>query len=48
MLALEPLAQRMRRYFGCPTIKGAYLENQGAPGSIGSHFERRIFFNEVS
>ena len=48
MLVLEPLAKRLQAFFNCPTIEGAYLENQGSPGSIGSHFERRIFFNEVS
>lgn len=47
VLILEPLAKRLQQYFNCPTIEGAYLENQGSPGSIGSHFERRLFFNEV-
>ena len=44
---MEPLRTRLRNYFNCPTLDGGYLENQGSPGSIGSHFERRIFMNEV-
>ena len=47
VLTLAPLTARIRDYFGCPTAEGAYLENQGDSGSKGSHFERRIFFNEV-
>jgi len=43
---VEPLTQRLRNYFGCQSLEGAYLENQGASGSAGSHFERRVFFNE--
>lgn len=42
----EPLTTRVRNYFGCQTIEGAFLENEGSSGSAGSHFERRIFFNE--
>jgi hypothetical protein len=33
----------VRKYFGCPTAPGAYLENQGGSGSAGSHWERRVF-----
>jgi len=47
ILTIEPLRTRLRNYFSCPTLDGGYLENQGSPGSIGSHFERRIFLNEV-
>lgn len=47
VLTVAPLTARVRNYFGCSTIEGAYLENQGDSGSKGSHFERRVFFNEV-
>lgn len=47
LIDLDPLTQRLRNYFGCPTLQGAYLENEGATGSAGSHLERRIFMNEV-
>jgi len=39
----EPLTGMLRTYFGCPTLKGAYMENQGGAGSAGTHFERRQF-----
>jgi len=45
-LDLPGLTSRLRTYFNCPTLEGAYLENQGGSQSTGSHFERRIFFNE--
>jgi len=47
VLDVAPLTERVRNYFNCPTARGAYLENQGGSGSVGSHFERRVFGNEV-
>ncbi len=47
VLNLAPLTERLRAHFNCSTLEGAYLENEGGPGSSGSHFERRIFHNEV-
>jgi hypothetical protein len=47
ILNLEPLTTRLRNYFKCNTIEGAFLENAGSEGSAGSHFERRLFMNEV-
>jgi len=46
VLDVPPLTQRLRAHFNCPTLEGAYLENQGGSGSFGAHFERRVFFNE--
>jgi len=46
VLNVAPLTERLRAHFNCPTLEGAYLENQGGSGSFGAHFERRIFFNE--
>mmetsp|Transcript_39949 Transcript_39949/g.35662 ORF Transcript_39949/g.35662 Transcript_39949/m.35662 type:complete len:96 (-) Transcript_39949:838-1125(-) len=37
----------LREHFGCDTIQGIFMENEGTSGSIGSHFERRIFHHEV-
>ena len=31
-----------RRYFGCDSLEGVELENQGGPGTAGSHWEKRI------
>jgi len=47
VLTVEPLRTKLRDYFGCPTLEGAYIEQQGGSGSTGSHFERRIFMNEL-
>jgi len=47
VLDLPPLTKRLRSHFNCSSLEGAYLENQGGDGSASSHFERRIFYNEV-
>jgi len=39
----EPLTSKLRTYFGCSTLKGAYMENTGSSGTAGIHFERRQF-----
>ena len=33
-------------YFACPDVPGAEFENDGGTGSAGSHFEKRVLFNE--
>jgi len=43
VLNIEPLTSKLRAYFGCTTLEGAVMENQGGSGSAGTHFERRIF-----
>lgn len=43
----EPLTTKLRDYFGCSTLKGAYMENSGSGGTDGSHFERRQFAFEA-
>jgi hypothetical protein len=45
-LNVEPLTSKLKAYFGCSSIPGAILEDQGGSGSAGSHWERRIFSNE--
>lgn len=35
-----------RNHFGCSTIQGVELENQGGSGTAGSHWEKRVVFNE--
>ena len=49
VLSIEPLTSRLREYFGCPSLEGIYLENQGGleAGLAYHYFERRIFNNEV-
>jgi len=36
-----------REHYNCPTIERIEFENQGGVGSLGSHWERRIFGNEI-
>ena len=46
---VTPAARSVARgYFGCQTAPGAELENSGnAEGTAGSHWEKRILFNEL-
>ena len=44
---MDPLKTKVQNYFGCSDLEGAYIEQQGGSGSAGSHFERRVFMNEV-
>ena len=46
-LNVEPLTTKLRKHFGCPTLEGAYLEDDGGSDSAGWHFERTYFMNEV-
>lgn len=36
-----------KKYFGCDTIAGVEIEDEGAAGSKGSHWDRRILLNEL-
>ncbi|KAL4453890.1 hypothetical protein ABPG74_003773 [Tetrahymena malaccensis] len=36
-----------RKYYGCQTIQGMQLENQGGSGSINSHWERTVIRSEI-
>jgi len=46
-LDVPPLTDKLRSHFGCPTLQGAPLEDDGSvTGSQGSHFERRTFLYE--
>ena len=36
----------VRNHFNCPSLTGVPLENEGGQGSIGSHWEKDIFYNE--
>jgi len=47
VLNVEPLTSKLKAHFGCSTITGALMEDQGSSGSAGSHFERRLFMYEV-
>ena len=42
------IVQAAKDYFGCDTLSYVRLENQGGSGNKGSHWERRLFGNEVN
>lgn len=47
VLDIEPLTTKLRLYSGCSSLPGAFMENDGDSGTIGSHFEKRQFLYEV-
>jgi len=46
VISTPVLTQRLRRFFGCSSLAGAYMENSGSSATAGSHFERRQFVFE--
>jgi len=47
VIDVEPLTSKLRAHFGCSTLEGAYMENDGGAGTEGSHFERRHFIYDT-
>jgi len=47
VLDVEPLTSKLRAHFGCSSLAGAFMEDDGGSGTAGSHFERRHFLYEV-
>lgn len=47
ILDLPRLTKLARDYFGCDTIEGVEMENQGGSGSLGSHFEHRMIREDL-
>jgi len=47
VLDLPPLTKRLRNHFGCSSLPGAIMENDGGSGNSASHFERKMFFYET-
>ncbi|KAL4486495.1 hypothetical protein ABPG72_018449 [Tetrahymena utriculariae] len=45
-LEVDQIMKISRNYYGCPSIDGMYIENQGEGGSFGSHWERDLLGNE--
>jgi len=46
-IVLSEVLTRAREYFNCPTLDGLDLEDEGDSASAGSHWERKIMFNEL-
>jgi len=47
VIDLPVLTDKLRQFYGCPSLPGAYMENDGGGGTAGSHFERQMFLYEV-
>jgi len=47
IINVSPLTGMLRNYFGCSSLKGAYMENYGSGATAGSHFERKQYAYEV-
>jgi len=43
VIDVPPLTDRVRKFFGCPSVAGMYMENTGSDATAGSHFERRMY-----
>jgi len=40
---VPPLTEKLRNFYGCSTLPGAVIENEGGSGTAGTHFERKFF-----
>ncbi|CAF3448418.1 unnamed protein product, partial [Rotaria socialis] len=47
MLVTPKVKAIVREHFGCPTLEGAELENQGSVGTALTHWEKRLFEHEI-
>ncbi|RCN25520.1 hypothetical protein ANCCAN_28767 [Ancylostoma caninum] len=47
MMVTPKVREEARNYFKCPDLEGAEIENQGAEGTAGCHWEKRVFENEA-
>ena len=47
LLTSPTVVDKYREYFGCDTLAGAELEDEGGSGSAGSHFDRRVLPTEM-
>ncbi|XP_077284590.1 leishmanolysin-like peptidase, invadolysin isoform X2 [Arctopsyche grandis] len=47
MVVTPRVVKEVREHFGCPTLEGAELEDQGGEGTALTHWEKRIMENEA-
>jgi len=47
ILVTPHVARAVQRQFGCPSLRGAPLEDQGGSGTAASHWEKAVFMDEV-
>jgi hypothetical protein len=46
LIITPKVVQAARKYFGCDTMMGVELENQGGSGTKGSHWESRVMLGD--
>lgn len=46
VITTPKVVQYTREYFGCDSAVGMQLENNGAGGSVGSHWEKTLLYDE--
>jgi len=47
VINVSPLTTRLRSFYGCSSLPGAIMENQGGSSTASSHFERKYFLYEA-
>jgi len=47
VINVPSLTTRARNYFGCSSLPGLYLEDDGGSGTVASHLEKKFFLYEV-
>jgi len=47
LMVTPRVVREVRDHFGCPTLEGAELEDQGGDGTAFTHWEKRVFQNEA-
>jgi hypothetical protein len=46
LVSTPSVVDYVRKHFNCDTLAGAEIEDQGATGTVGSHWEKRTFGDE--
>jgi leishmanolysin len=47
MVATPTVVAYVRQFTGCATLQGAEIEDEGGSGSSGSHWERKLYYDEI-
>lgn len=47
VIATPAVVAHTRQLTGCPTLEGAEIENEGGDGTGNTHWESRLFLNEI-
>lgn len=47
LLKTTHVTEWAKKFYDCPSITGMQMENQGSTGSVGSHWERTVTYDEL-